>query len=122
MRNVICGRCVKCGREYEAVPNLTNCECGGILVHKLKQTETKRIGLSNDGEMILLKWEKLLFPDSQIGCHGGEGSGQRSDQRRSTASARSRRLGHELFGELIDTQSGQMIRQGIRHNNRSFHR
>ena len=31
MRNVICGRCVKCGREYEAVPNLTNCECGGIL-------------------------------------------------------------------------------------------
>ena len=31
MRNVKCGRCVKCGREYEAVPNLTNCECGGIL-------------------------------------------------------------------------------------------
>ena len=31
MRNVICGRCVKCGREYEAVPNLTNCACGGIL-------------------------------------------------------------------------------------------
>ncbi|MBQ1678861.1 MAG: threonine synthase [Oscillospiraceae bacterium] len=31
MRNVICARCVRCGREYEAVPNLTNCECGGIL-------------------------------------------------------------------------------------------
>lgn len=31
MRHVLCGRCVKCGREYEAVPNLTNCECGGIL-------------------------------------------------------------------------------------------
>ena len=31
MRNVICGRCVRCGREYPAVPNLTNCECGGIL-------------------------------------------------------------------------------------------
>ncbi len=31
MRNVKCGRCVKCGREYEAVANLTNCECGGIL-------------------------------------------------------------------------------------------
>lgn len=31
MRNVKCGRCVKCGREYKAVPNLTNCECGGIL-------------------------------------------------------------------------------------------
>ncbi len=31
MRNVICGRCVKCGKEYEATANLTNCECGGIL-------------------------------------------------------------------------------------------
>ena len=31
MKNVKCGRCVKCGREYQAVPNLTNCECGGIL-------------------------------------------------------------------------------------------
>ena len=31
MRNVICGRCVKCGKEYEATPNLTNCSCGGIL-------------------------------------------------------------------------------------------
>ena len=31
MKNVICGRCVKCGKEYPAVPNLTNCECGGIL-------------------------------------------------------------------------------------------
>ena len=31
MKNVKCARCVKCGKEYEAVPNLTNCECGGIL-------------------------------------------------------------------------------------------
>ncbi len=31
MKNVICARCVKCGREYEAVPNLENCSCGGIL-------------------------------------------------------------------------------------------
>lgn len=31
MRNVKCARCVRCGREYDAVPNLTNCECGGIL-------------------------------------------------------------------------------------------
>ncbi len=31
MRNVKCGRCVRCGKEYKAVPNLTNCECGGIL-------------------------------------------------------------------------------------------
>ena len=31
MKNVICGRCVKCGKEYEATANLTNCECCGIL-------------------------------------------------------------------------------------------
>lgn len=31
MKNVKYGRCVRCGREYAAVPDLTNCECGGIL-------------------------------------------------------------------------------------------
>ena len=31
LKNVKCARCVKCGREYEAMPNLTTCECGGIL-------------------------------------------------------------------------------------------
>ena len=28
MKNVKCARCVKCGKEYEAVPDLTNCSCG----------------------------------------------------------------------------------------------
>ena len=31
MRHVKYGQCVKCGKTYEAVPNLTNCQCGGIL-------------------------------------------------------------------------------------------
>ncbi len=31
MRNVKYGKCVKCGKTYEAVPNLTTCQCGGIL-------------------------------------------------------------------------------------------
>lgn len=31
MRNVKFGKCVRCGKEYEAVPSLTNCSCGGIL-------------------------------------------------------------------------------------------
>ena len=31
MRNVKHAQCVKCGKIYEAVPDLTNCECGGIL-------------------------------------------------------------------------------------------
>ena len=31
MRHVKYGKCVKCGKTYEAVPDLTNCACGGIL-------------------------------------------------------------------------------------------
>ncbi len=31
MRNVKHGRCVRCGKLYAAVPDLTNCSCGGIL-------------------------------------------------------------------------------------------
>ncbi|MDY3281108.1 threonine synthase [Dysosmobacter sp.] len=31
MKNVKFARCIRCGREYDAVPDLTTCECGGIL-------------------------------------------------------------------------------------------
>jgi len=31
MKNVKYGQCVKCGKTYEAAPDLTNCTCGGIL-------------------------------------------------------------------------------------------
>ena len=31
MKNVKFVKCVKCGKIYEATPNLTNCSCGGIL-------------------------------------------------------------------------------------------
>ena len=31
MKNVKHAKCVKCGKIYEATPNLTNCSCGGIL-------------------------------------------------------------------------------------------
>ena len=31
MQNVKCCKCVKCGREYPAAPDITTCECGGIL-------------------------------------------------------------------------------------------
>ena len=28
MKNVKYGKCVRCGKTYDAVPDLTNCECG----------------------------------------------------------------------------------------------
>ena len=31
MKNVKYGKCVRCGKTYEAKPDLTNCTCGGIL-------------------------------------------------------------------------------------------
>ena len=31
MKNVKYGKCVRCGKTYEATPDLTNCQCGGIL-------------------------------------------------------------------------------------------
>ena len=31
MKNVLHAQCVKCGKTYDAVPDLTNCSCGGIL-------------------------------------------------------------------------------------------
>ena len=31
MKNVKCLKCIKCGKEYEALPDATTCECGGIL-------------------------------------------------------------------------------------------
>jgi threonine synthase len=31
LKNVKCARCIKCGREYPATPDLTTCACGGIL-------------------------------------------------------------------------------------------
>lgn len=31
MKNVLYGKCVKCGKTYEAAPDVTTCQCGGIL-------------------------------------------------------------------------------------------
>ena len=31
MKNVLYGKCVKCGKTYPATPDLTTCACGGIL-------------------------------------------------------------------------------------------
>ncbi len=64
MKNVICGRCVKCGKEYEATANLTNCECGGILdiiydYDYIKSVFTKET-LANRDDRSMWRYRELL--------------------------------------------------------------
>lgn len=75
MRNVICARCVKCGREYEAVPNLTNCECGGILdiIYDYDYIRTKltKETLANRRNPTMWRYRELLpveetTPDTEL--------------------------------------------------------
>ena len=64
MNHVKCGRCVRCGREYPAVPNLTNCECGGILdiIYDYDQIKTvlTRETLKNRTERSMWRYRELL--------------------------------------------------------------
>jgi threonine synthase len=75
MRNVICARCVKCGREYEAVPNLTNCGCGGILdiIYDYDYIKTKltKETLANRRNPTMWRYRELLpveetTPDTEL--------------------------------------------------------
>lgn len=64
MRHVKCGKCVRCGREYAAVPNLTNCECGGILdiiydYDYIKTTLTKE-KLAERSDRSMWRYRELL--------------------------------------------------------------
>ena len=64
MRNVKYGKCVKCGKTYEAVPDLTTCECGGILdivydYEYIKAHLTKEV-LANRAERSMWRYRELL--------------------------------------------------------------
>ncbi|MDR0890261.1 MAG: threonine synthase [Oscillospiraceae bacterium] len=64
MKHVICGKCVVCGKEYAATPNLTNCECGGILdiiydYAYIKQNFTKE-ALAARAEHSMWRYRELL--------------------------------------------------------------
>ena len=70
MRNVKYGKCVRCGKTYDAVPDLTNCECGGILdivynYDYIKSTFNKGV-LSLNREQSMWRYRPLLpvEPDS----------------------------------------------------------
>jgi len=64
MRNVKYGKCVRCGRTYEAAPDLTTCECGGILditydYDYIKSRLTKE-ALSRRTERSMWRYRELL--------------------------------------------------------------
>ncbi|MDE6934864.1 MAG: threonine synthase [Oscillospiraceae bacterium] len=64
MKNVLHAKCVKCGKTYEAAPNLTNCTCGGILdiiydYDYIKNTLTKE-KLAQRGDNSMWRYRELL--------------------------------------------------------------
>ncbi len=64
MKNVKYGKCVRCGKTYEAIPNLTNCSCGGILdivydYDYIKENLTKE-KLSKREERSMWRYRELL--------------------------------------------------------------
>ena len=64
MKNVINCRCVKCGREYPAKPDITVCECGGILdvIYDYEYIKTKlnKEVLNNRTEPTMWRYRELL--------------------------------------------------------------
>ncbi len=64
MRNVKYGRCVRCGRTYEAVPDLTTCKCGGILEivydYDYIKSRLTRKTLANRTERSMWRYRELL--------------------------------------------------------------
>ena len=64
MRNVKYGKCVRCGKTYEAAPDLTTCECGGILdivydYEYIKSRLTKET-LAGRAERSMWRYRELL--------------------------------------------------------------
>nr|WP_325204049.1 threonine synthase [uncultured Oscillibacter sp.] len=64
MRHVKYGKCIRCGKTYAAAPDLTTCECGGILditydYEYIKARLTKEV-LANRGERSMWRYRELL--------------------------------------------------------------
>ncbi|MCI9332427.1 MAG: threonine synthase [Oscillibacter sp.] len=64
MKHIKYGKCVRCGKTYAAVPDLTTCECGGILditydYEYIKSRLTKEV-LANRPERSMWRYRELL--------------------------------------------------------------
>ncbi len=64
MKNVKYGKCTRCGKTYEAVPDLTVCECGGILDIEYDygyiKTRLTKEALAGRGERSMWRYKELL--------------------------------------------------------------
>ena len=64
MKHVLYGKCVRCGRTYEARPDLTVCECGGILDvmydYDYIKSRFTRETLANRREQSMWRYRELL--------------------------------------------------------------
>ena len=64
MKHVLYGKCVKCGKEYAATPDLTNCECGGILEitydYEYIKTQLTKEKLAARTERTMWRYRELL--------------------------------------------------------------
>ena len=64
MKNVICCRCVKCGREYTPTADITTCECGGILDviydYDFIKTKFNKEVLASRDEPTMWRYRELL--------------------------------------------------------------
>ena len=70
MKNVKCGKCIRCGREYEAVPGLTTCACGGVLEivydYEYIKTQLTREKLAARSERTMWRYRELLPVDGVV--------------------------------------------------------
>ena len=64
MKYVLGAKCVKCGREYAAVPNLTTCSCGGILDiqydYAVLRRDVSRQALSQNPDRSMWRYRPFL--------------------------------------------------------------
>lgn len=64
MKYVLGAKCVKCGREYAAVPDLTTCSCGGILDiqydYAALRRDLSREMLANNPDRSMWRYRPLL--------------------------------------------------------------
>ena len=64
MRNVKYGQCIRCGKTHEATPNLTTCDCGGVLEivydYGYIKTQLTKEQLAKRGERTMWRYRELL--------------------------------------------------------------